>query len=327
MPVFEGKGLPPGHPFAGGRVIFLSRRSHGPSPDRPALSIKERVEGGLLGLLIGDALGVPYEFHAPEEIPATELIEFEPPPGFRRSHFGTPPGTWSDDGAQALVLLDSLLANDRLDLVHFASGLRRWLHEGFMAVGRTVFDVGAQTATAINRLTSGVPPQLSGPADLVHNGNGSLMRVLPLALWHRGTDADLVELAMRQSLPTHGHWHAQLCCAMYCLWARCCIENASPPWDAAAALTPSHPVRGSGYVVDTLWSAKRCVEVSTTYEDCVRHAIALGHDTDTTASVAGGIFGLLCGKRGIPVRWRENLRDAETYQGLLQRLDAARPAP
>lgn len=52
------------------------------------------------------------------------------------------------------------------------------------------------------------------------NGNGSLMRVLPLALWHRGPEEDLARDAMTQSLVTHGHLRAQLCCALLCLWAR-----------------------------------------------------------------------------------------------------------
>ncbi len=76
---------------------------------------KERIEGGLVGLLVGDALGVPYEFSSPSELPTADRIEFEPPPDFRRAHSGTPCGTWSDDSAQALCLLDSLLTCGRFD--------------------------------------------------------------------------------------------------------------------------------------------------------------------------------------------------------------------
>src|SRR5690606_14160158 len=90
-------------------------------------SRSQRIEGGLVGLLIGDALGVPYEFFPPQRLPPIEAIEMRPPAGFPRAHAGVPPGTWSDDGAQALVLLDSLLACDGLDLRHFADGLARWL--------------------------------------------------------------------------------------------------------------------------------------------------------------------------------------------------------
>lgn len=77
---------------------------------------QHRIAGSSIGLLAGDALGVPYEFHPPESIPPAELIEYTPPPSFHRAQVGVPPGTWSDDGAQALVLLDSLLACEGLDL-------------------------------------------------------------------------------------------------------------------------------------------------------------------------------------------------------------------
>lgn len=77
------------------------------------ITTRERITGGVWGLLVGDALGVPYEFHAPENLPPKSQIEMQPPVGFRRAHAGVPVGTWSDDGAQALALLASLL-----DLFH-----------------------------------------------------------------------------------------------------------------------------------------------------------------------------------------------------------------
>ncbi|MDM0030463.1 ADP-ribosylglycohydrolase family protein [Variovorax saccharolyticus] len=68
----------------------------------------ERIQGAIYGALIGDAFCVPYEFHAPKDLPSKHLIEMVPPAGFRRAHGGVPPGTWSDDGALMLALLDSL---------------------------------------------------------------------------------------------------------------------------------------------------------------------------------------------------------------------------
>lgn len=301
----------------------------------------DRIAGSLLGLLVGDALGVPYEFHPPAGIPARGLVEFDPPPDFPRAHHGIPPGTWSDDGAQALVLLDSLLANGGLDLGHFTQGLLRWARDGFCAVDGRVFDIGVQTHRALSRLATGTPPHTAGPAGERDNGNGSLMRVLPLALWHRGPDVDLVLLAMRQSLPTHGHPRAQLACAFYCLWVRAVLSGASSAWDAAAlrlreiALALALPsaeldlildpaqakaVRGSGYVVDTLWSARAALDDGTDFEACVRNAILLGHDTDTTAAVAGGVAGALYGETGIPPRWRQHLRGQDILQPLLDGL-------
>jgi ADP-ribosyl-[dinitrogen reductase] hydrolase len=301
---------------------------------------RERIEGGLLGLLIGDALGVPYEFRPPEAIPSAPQIEFEPPVGYRRAHPGTPPGTWSDDGAQALCLLASLLERGRLDPDDLGRRLLAWHDRGEYAVGGRVFDVGIQTSRALGNLRSGMPALEAGSTEEFTNGNGSLMRVLPLALWHRGRDAELAADARAQSRVTHGHLRAQACCALYCLWARRILDEAADPWDEAVAtlralyaaepefldeldgtIRPLDPPegRGSGYVVDCLHSARRAVAAGP-YEQAVKAAIALGNDTDTTASVAGGIAGLRDGVAAIPDRWRQALLGRERLDPLVYEL-------
>lgn len=305
---------------------------------------EERLAGGLIGLLVGDALGVPYEFHAPERIPPFDHIEYTPPVGFTRAHSSAPPGTWSDDGAQALCLLDSLLACGRFDVADFARRLVRWLDTGYLAVDAHIFDVGVQTANAIAKLRAGTPALMAGSTEERALGNGSLMRVLPLALWHRGPDAALVADAQAQSRPTHGHLRAQVCCALYCLWARRILDgtDATDAWDDAVATlrtlySPSSPERheledgihpdappaghGQGYVVDALHSARWAVAQGD-YETVVRAAIALGNDTDTTACIAGGIAGLRDGANAIPQRWRDGLRGKDLYRPLLRALTA-----
>lgn len=300
----------------------------------------ERIEGGIYGMLVGDALGVPYEFHDPGELPPAEQIEFTPPPGFHRAHAGVAPGTWSDDGAQALALLGSLLERGRLDLDDYGRRLVAWYHQGYMAVGGKVFDVGIQTRQSIGMLAQGTPAAQAGRTDEQANGNGSLMRVLPLALWHRGDDRALVADAHAQSLVTHGHVRSQVCCALYCLWARRTLAAAPNPWaEAVAALRAIYgeasperaeleehvrpdddsPGQGSGYVVDCLRSARWAVGAGG-YEQVVKAAVGLGHDTDTTACVAGGIAGIRDGVGGIPARWREALLGQELVAPLVERL-------
>jgi len=304
------------------------------------LTLREKLAGGLIGLLVGDALGVPYEFHAREEIPALTEIEFEPPKGFRRAHAGVPTGTWSDDGAQALVLLASLLECGKMDLAHFAKGLVDWYDKGYMAVDGHVFDVGIQTSQAILQLQNGVSPYRAARSDTGANGNGSLMRVLPLALWHKGSDAELVADAHEQSLVTHGHKRSQICCALYCLWARNMLNDVDDSWNDAVrklrviygeqspfyeelewAIRPdeSVEVQGSGYVVDSLRSARWAMQFKP-YEEVVRAAVSLGRDTDTTACIAGGVAGIRYGIDGIPERWRSSLRGSDLYQPELERL-------
>jgi ADP-ribosyl-[dinitrogen reductase] hydrolase len=303
-------------------------------------TLRDRLEGGVFGLLIGDALGVPYEFHAPSNLPAPAEIEFAPPANFRRSHARTPPGTWSDDGAHAMALLASLLEHDHLNLQDFATRLVAWFETGYMAVDGRVFDVGNQTREAIWRLIEGTPAQEAGASDEYANGNGSLMRVLPLALWHRGEDAALVADAHRQSLVTHGHLRSQVCCALYCLWARRVLQDVPDPWSAAvttlraiyggdspacaeleSSIRPDDMAEGQGrgYVVDCLRSARWAVQAGS-YEQVVKAAIGLGHDTDTTACVAGGIAGVRDGVDAIPERWRANLRGHELAAPLVERL-------
>ncbi len=295
----------------------------------------DRLEGGLYGLLIGDALGVPYEFHAPGNLPPREEIEMSPPADWQRhrSHGGTPVGTWSDDGAQALCLLASLLHCDRFDAEDFGHRLVNWSDHGYLAVDGRVFDIGNQTSRAIERLRAGVPALAAGPSGERDNGNGSLMRVLPLALWHRGTDKELVRDAALQSQVTHGHPRAQLCCAVYVLWARGALNEVADPWDAAVetvkSLLGSEPVfrdelarvlafaspAGSGYVVDALWSARIAVQAGP-YDVAVRRAVQFGQDTDTTACIAGGIAGVRDGAGAIPQRWRDALRGRELVDPL-----------
>lgn len=302
---------------------------------------KDRIAGGLQGLLIGDALGVPYEFHDAADIPSLALIDFEPPTDFPRSHNGVPPGTWSDDGAQALCLLSSLLTCDGLDLRNFAGQLLNWAAWGYLAVDGHVFDIGIQTYRALEALKAGASPEQSGPTGEYDNGNGALMRVLPLALWHMGDDESLIAMAAKQCLPTHGHPRSAVACAMLCLWARAELAGLPSSWEQADAslrrlgpkvglppdeidlvLDPAQLQRtsGTGYVMDTLWSARLVLAHARDYADAVRRAIALGNDTDTTAAVAGGIAGIRFGLSGIPATWRERLRGKDILDDLQEAL-------
>ena len=283
----------------------------------------------MLGLLVGDACGVPYEFHKPEDLPPREQINMRPPKGFLRSYAHIEPGTWSDDGAQALCLLASLLACGHYHPHDFASRLVDWHDTGYMAVDGYVFDIGNQTSVSINRLKRGVPTSDSGLSGERNNGNGSLMRCLPLALLHTGNDVALVIDAHRQSRLTHGHPRSQVCCALYCLWVRREMQGHTAPWDSAVATLRSiykaDPVSmaelveqierarlrkptGTGYVVDTLLSAREACREGGDYRGVIQAAIAIGNDTDTTAAVAGGIGGVRFGINGIPAEWLGSLR-------------------
>lgn len=310
----------------------------------------DRYAGGLYGLLIGDALGVPYEFHGAGEIPSGPALDMTPPPGFSRSHPEVAPGAWSDDGAQALCLLDSLATCGRFCLKDFSDRLLGWYRDGVWAVDGVVFDVGMQTGEALCAYQAGLEPERCGLLRPDGKGNGALMRVLPLALWHTGSDRDLVLDAHSQCLITHGHPCNQACCALYCLVARGLLAGLAFPKALTSAVRTLRGVykempelerelewsvrpdgpwegRGSGYVVDCLRSAFMILGSAASYEDAVKRAVGLGDDTDTTACVTGGLAGILFGCGDIPKRWRKALRGREAVEKLLRRAFGRRGGP
>lgn len=291
----------------------------------------EQARFGILGLLVGDALGVPYEFTPAKDIPPSKEIDYLPPEGFEVAHRGVPAGTWSDDGAQALCVLKALLEGSGSK--GFADHLVAWRDQGFMAVDGRVFDCGITTNMAIQNLKNGVPYYQSGIPD--GEGNGALMRTLPVAFLVKDAN-DIVKQAMYYSQVTHASVMSLICCAQYALWAKYLAEGLADAWDVASDLLhealpegivtafvmhikhPRKTVTGSGHVVDSLHSAKYAVDNGHDFESTVKLAIQLGEDTDTTAAIAGGIAGIIY--QDIPDRWLQGLRGRQLLNPLLEEL-------
>lgn len=305
---------------------------------------KEKVLGGLWGLLIGDAVGVPYEFNLPEEIPPIDKIEMIPPKDFKKTYEDIPLGTYSDDGAQFLCVLESFLECKSLNVKNLADKLLDWLIWGHLSVDYNVFDVGNQTRQALMEYKSGISPYKSGFVIKEGQGNGSLMRVLAIPLLHNDSDEDLVKDVQNQSLITHGHINNQVCCALYSLIIRYILKgnNFEEAYKIGVSklkeiykndkeylnsllndILPENAAqeRGTGYVVDCLKSSIKVIRESNSYEEAIKNAIALGNDTDTTAAVTGGIAGVLYGFENIPKRWFELLRGKEEVYKLIDKIE------
>ena len=291
--------------------------------------LTDRLAGGVWGHLVGDALGVPYEFKAPRDIGRVVW-------GHKGSH-GQPPGTWSDDGGLTLALLDSLLSVG-FDPIDQGQRFLRWSYGEEYCPGPP-FDIGTTTSRALRRLESGVSAEDAGGRSVDDNGNGSLMRILPIVLVGRDAPAgELVTMAMRSSAITHGHARAKVTCAVYCLLAQQMLTGQPPTsalehalGDARASLPTelhrelqileTHSVRsGAGYVVDCFWSAYQSLNSSDSYQGTVTRAIKYGNDTDTTAAVAGGLAGIYWGVGAIPDEWLRQMRGHEIVDPLIARL-------
>jgi len=296
------------------------------------LSLTDRLSGALWGHLIGDATGVPYEFLA-----AAEINEI---------HFGAtgthrqPPGTWSDDGALMLALLDSL-TEAGFDPEDQGQRMLAWWVDGAYTPDGVAFDIGNTTRRSLIHLQAGLPAIEAGVADVTANGNGSLMKILPLALYDpESSDAELTARACLTSRITHGHPRAQVACALYCLVVRQLLNDEEPAEALALAqlglrsyLEESHqeeflvaldfllawPERtGSGVVWDAFWSAWDSFTGATSYQQTIERAIALGDDTDTTAAIAGGLAGVYWGLENIPLAWRQGLRGQRVATPLIE---------
>ena len=297
------------------------------------MSGNSHLLGGLYGALVGDAVGCPYEFTRADEIPPYEAIEMIPPKDFDRAWADIEVGTYTDDGAQALVLLHTIntcVPGDFVPQLH--ANLVRWKEEGFMSVDGFTFDVGNQTMLALTGSVQEVTEVLSGDH---FAGNGSLMRCIAVPLT-APTLVEAVRMGAYQSRATHPSKLCQVTCAMYSaicwqllhctddigealivgmLTIRSLMPEYSEALDKLMAGRRDEPT-GSGYVVNSFWSAMHAMWTGNGYEDVIKKAIQLGNDTDTTACIAGGMAGIMYGHHSIPEKWLTMLRGRATIDPL-----------
>jgi ADP-ribosyl-[dinitrogen reductase] hydrolase len=302
------------------------------------MDLTQRLSGAVWGQLVGDALGVPYEFTDPHDAADVTF----------RGHgtWNKPPGTWSDDGSLMLAALESELERG-FDPADMAERFLRWDAEGaYTPDGEGRFDIGGTTARALDRLRHGVTTTDAGPAEEQANGNGSLMRILPVALVERDLpDAELAAHAHLSSRVTHGHPLAQVSCALYVLACRALLRGVARDEaigtaalalravyaedttlaehrTALAAVEAYTGRAGRTFVVDSLWSAWDAFAGADSYRDAVVRAVCYGSDTDTTASICGGLAGIYWGLDAIPVEWRSAMRGSTIVDPLIERLVA-----
>lgn len=250
------------------------------------------LKDAVYGLAVGDALGVPYEFKARGTFECSGMAGY--------GTHNQPKGTWSDDTSMTLALCDSIRECGEVDVYDIRTRFCEWLFEGCYTVDGA-FDFGD---TTYNALRLGV-----GESDVTSNGNGSLMRTVPLAF----TDASDEDIE-RVSAITHAHPISTDACVRHVHMARLLLEGVSPE-DSAKAVglgdaleLERDEVRSTGYVVDTLMASTWCLCTTSSFEECVLRAVNLGDDTDTTGAVAGALAGIVYGLSAIPRNWLRALR-------------------
>lgn len=171
--------------------------------------IKNSIKGACFGLAIGDALGVPVEF-----IDRSVLVQRPVTGMMGYGRHNQPPGTFSDDSSLSFCLAEAIV--DGFSMASLASNIIRWRREAYWTATEEVFDIGITTARAIERLEKGITPELAGDFEESANGNGSLMRILPLLFHIRNDDLEKrFNLTKQVSSITHMHIRSVIACFYY----------------------------------------------------------------------------------------------------------------
>ena len=307
-------------------------------------NLNYNIKSALFGVAIGDALGLPVEFKSRETIiqkPVTDMIGY--------GTYNLPPGTFSDDSSMTFCLAEALTQD--FDLNTIGQNFVKWYHDNFWTARGEVFDIGIATREAINRLAKGQQPEFAESTDASSNGNGSLMRILPLLFYIKDLSiSERYEITKKVSSITHRHIRSVISCFYYLEFSREILlgkdkfeiyqklQTEIPDFLNSRSINPheislfarllnkdiselaEHEILSSGYVLHSLEASIWCLLTTDNYKDATLNAVNLGEDTDTTAAITGGLAGLLYGFDSIPKSWIEQLARKDDIEDLAQRM-------
>ncbi|MCV6630793.1 MAG: ADP-ribosylglycohydrolase family protein [Flavobacteriaceae bacterium] len=291
------------------------------------------IQAALFGQAIGDALGVPVEFTSRSSLQANPVTDYR-----AFGCWNQPAGTFSDDSSMLFCTVESLLHGYHLE--DMANRFVQWYTEGYWGAHHKVFDIGGTTRRSLDRIQQGESPLYSGEWEEENNGNGSLMRILPLVFYLRHMPEIDKRFAIVKAVSsiTHAHFRSVMSCFIFVEFG---ISICQYPKDlqtayrhmqqkvqayaaqqgfnqkemhhfarilhANMANVPIDQLSSEGYVLDSLESAIWCLLSAKDYRESALMAVNLGGDTDTTAAINGGLAGLHFGWDAIPQAWVQQL--------------------
>lgn len=304
-----------------------------------------KVRDGVIGHAIGDAMGVPLEFCSREELlkqPVTYMI--------KSSSNKIPEGSWSDDTTMEICLMKSFIDKGRFDYDDVMNNFIKWIEKGEFTPTGVVFDIGRTCLRAINSYYQGkTTATLSGLDSPNYNGNGSLMRILPVAYYayYKELNFDQIyQLVKDVSSLTHRHEVSILGCYIYVnyiinllngfdkLVSYRMLRNINYSYFSKEALNTYirvfdgrlekvsiNSIKSTGYVVDTLEAALWVILKANSFSEAIIGSINLGNDTDTVGAVTGSMAGIIYGYDSIPKVWLNKLQRREYLEDLANQFE------
>jgi ADP-ribosylglycohydrolase len=245
----------------------------------------------------------------------------------------------------ALCLAESLIQRGGFDPIDQLERYCRWYRQGYLSSNGRCFDIGNTVCGALHRFERAREPYC-GPTGAETAGNGSIMRLAPVALFYAQRPREAIERAAESSRTTHGAPEAVDACRYLAALIVGAVSGASkadlvsdrfspvPGLWAAAPLAPKiadvasgsfkrrepPEVRGTGYVVASLEAALWAFHRSTSFREGALLAVNLGDDADTTGAVYGQLAGAYYGEQAIPAAWRSRLAHADVILQFVTRL-------
>ena len=298
------------------------------------------IKDSIYGFVIGDALGVPVEFRSRNELDRNPVIQM-----LGYGTYSVPSGCWSDDTSMTLATIDSIIEKDDIDYEDIMYKFCEWYTNSKYTANGIFFDIGNSTLNALQNYIKGIPPLFCGGIDERSNGNGSLMRMLPIVLYanfENLSETQSVKLINNISSLTHRHEVSKLGCKIYFDFVSEIIKGATK-YEALKKLMlidyskyysnsvinkysrllsneflnlSRDQINSSGYIVDTLEATLWCVINSNDYKSSVLNAVNLGNDTDTIAAITGSISGIIYGLDAIPKNWIEQIINRDYIERL-----------
>ena len=175
--------------------------------------ISDKMEAGIIGFAIGDALGVPIEFLNREILirnPIDDMIGY--------GTHNVPAGTWSDDTSLTIAAMDSIIEKKEIDYDDIMKKFTLWTDESKYTATDKMFDIGISTSKSISKYKLGIDAIKCGSTDFNENGNGSLMRILPFVYYiyyNNFSELEKTNIINMASSITHAHEISKLGCKIY----------------------------------------------------------------------------------------------------------------